>query len=158
MPNKRLKNALNAGKLIKRGFSLNKQKPQDLHLLYTVDCRNDRVEFAQDDDDEVMADIESRTKSRLFQIGSDSSDESDIADRNSNLTPSKSARIDSDVSLTDEKVEILCLQFNQNLNLLATGDSDGLVAVIFFKCLFSYAILLYVAYNFTKIKSPKIYQ
>lgn len=99
---------------------MNKLKPTRLDLLYTVECLTNRVEYAQKIDEE-----RGKTKSR-FEITSDSSC-SDNDSENDESSLKRGANSTSDDS--DEKIEILCVQFNQNLNLLATGDSNGHVAV-----------------------------
>jgi hypothetical protein len=57
----------------------------------------------------------------------DSSNESDSDVEIGALNKSKNSKDEE----FEEKNEILCLQFNQNLNLLATGDSNGLFQVNF---------------------------
>ena len=56
----------------------------------------------------------------------DDSTESDSDGELNTSNKSKNSKIDDDY---EEKNEILCLQFNQNLNLLATGDSNGAIQV-----------------------------
>lgn len=146
MTKKRLKNALNAGKLIRlgkfyfknssqlkiinlnkkfkkttfKGFNLNNSKPEKLDLLYQVNCLNDRVEFAEEKASLNQKFLLSKSK---IEINSESdSDSLELSDDFDKQTGSKSED-------DDEKVEILCVQFNQNLNLLATGDSNGIIKV-----------------------------
>ncbi|CAF0838605.1 unnamed protein product [Brachionus calyciflorus] len=102
--NKRLENALNAGKLIQLGFSLNDAKPQKLNLLYSVNCLNNFVNFGKINNNDVAK--------------TNDPEDSDFESDNS-------------LSGSDdyEKSEILSLQFNQTQNLLATGDSNGRVQI-----------------------------
>ena len=131
MPKKRLENALNAGKLIQLGFDLNKGKPEKLNLLYYVSCYNNGVIYADKmTSNELPSPLPTPREPPpppvptlpKEPVTSDSDD-----DENLNVT-NGSIKNDNE---NDEKIETLCLQFNQNLNLLATGDSNGRVQVKF---------------------------
>jgi len=105
---KRLEEALNAGKLIKLGFNLNFSKPERLNLLYTVRCANNKVIYANGD--------VKRVKNFDDEYSTDDMD-ADVT----NKVPKDEKH--------EEKIEILSLQFNQNQNLLATGNSNGVIQI-----------------------------
>lgn len=109
MQKKRLEEALNAGKLIKLGFTLNFSKPERLNLLYTVRCAKNKVIYAN-------GEVKSLNDPYDDELNSNSSD----TDNNEKLRNRERH---------EEKVEILTLQFNPNLNLLATGNSNGVIQV-----------------------------
>jgi len=90
-----------------------------------VDCIKNRVDYAEQRG--VGETVDQRSTKSKFEIHSDS-DDSDKSDEISNNSTRLTNRTDN--SENDEKVEILSVQFNQNLNLLATGDSNGFVSVI----------------------------
>ena len=94
--------------LSKKGFNLNFAKPERLNLLYTVRCYNNKVVYANGEiklqDNKAESDLE------------------DAGDQAADTKPQKSEK-------DEEKVEILCLQFNQNSNLLATGNSNGHIQI-----------------------------
>ena len=140
MQKRRLENALNAGKLIQLGFDLNKGKPDKLNLLYYVSCYNNNVVYADKSlTNELPSPVVTPRKppteqpKRSSSSSSDRDDEDDDdfqANNVENLNKTNdSIKIENE---NDEKIETLCLQFNQTLNLLATGDSNGRVQVSLF--------------------------
>jgi hypothetical protein len=115
MYKKRLEDALNAAKLIRLGFSLNFSKPDKIDLLYKVNCSNYDVFYANQE----LKNLSPRVKKQSKINPSDSDD--DNADiRAENLANS------SDL---DEKIEVLCIKFNEAANLVAIGDSNGQIKV-----------------------------
>ncbi|RNA18413.1 hypothetical protein BpHYR1_013925 [Brachionus plicatilis] len=95
MPNKRLEKALNAGKLYQLGLNFIDSKPENLSLLYRVNCVNKNIDYG----------------------GSNG-----LESGRSNFSEDSGSNAASD---ENDKIEILSLQFNQSQNLIATGDSDG---------------------------------
>lgn len=65
------------------------------------------------------------SSSSEYEDNSDSSTKSITKSTKKNQSSTKK----NDKSDEYDKVEILCLKFNQNLNLLGTGDSNGIVKV-----------------------------
>jgi hypothetical protein len=102
---------------------LNNGKPQRLDLLYNVNSTRHAVEFA-DESLSRFGQNEAKKKPMASTVVVDSDSSGDI-DSDESLTNRKS---DDDES---EKVEVLSLQFNENLNILATGDSNGQIKVSF---------------------------
>lgn len=84
---------------------MNNSKPETLNLLYTVNCTDNNVCYSND------------------QATSVKDPDSDTETDDSSLTSKLDKTIDY------EKIEILSLQFNENQNILATGDSNGEVQV-----------------------------
>ena len=147
MQKRRLENALNAGKLIQLGFDLNKGKPEKLNLLYYVSCYNNNVVYA---DKTITNQLpsplptprkptstpsskpnKSRHSSDEEERDDEEDDEEDTQINNANNLSKTNDSIKNE-NENEEKIETLCLQFNQNLNLLATGDSNGRIQVRFF--------------------------
>lgn len=114
------------------GFSLNPSKPDRLSQLYYVKCANNDVVYANG---EVKKQIDTaRCKSAQIRSNSNNSNRSDSSSssslssylaRGSNRRPQK---INGVIEI-DEKIEVLSLQFNEDLNLIATGDSDGRIQI-----------------------------
>ena len=111
-----------------------------MNLLYTVSCFNNEVTYANslnlNEDDEVnnknknkkntsKQQILKKKSTNKNEINSDSDTSSNEEDASHNSSSRKSYYEEE-----FEKIEILSLQFNQNLNLLATGDSNGKIKVI----------------------------
>jgi hypothetical protein len=145
MQKRRLENALNAGKLIQLGFDLNKGKPEKLNLLYYVSCFNNNVVYA---DKTITNELPSplptprkpastpsskpnKTGHSSDEEERDDEDDDDEEDTQINNVNNLNKTNDSikNENENEEKIETLCLQFNQNLNLLATGDSNGRIQV-----------------------------
>lgn len=142
MQKRRLENALNAGKLIQLGFDLNKGKPEKLNLLYYVSCYNNNVVYADKTtinelpsplptprkSPSTLLNRKNKTSNSSSEEDDDDDDDEDIQINNiSNLNKTNDSIKNENEN--EEKIETLCLQFNQNLNLLATGDSNGKIQV-----------------------------
>jgi hypothetical protein len=107
MNKRRLEDALTVGKLIQHGNFLKKESNNKLNLIYSVNCITDYVTYYNDE------------LERLFK------------NKRTITTKERSpTTVDSNL---DQKVEILSLKFNDNLNLIATGDSNGNLKVKLFK-------------------------
>lgn len=119
------------------GFSINHNKPGRLSQLYHVKCYNNDVVYA---DGEVKKQMDSAREksSQLKKSQSSQSNKSDLSESSSSSSLSSSylargsdrrpPKVNGAIEV-DDKIEVLCLQFNQNLNLIATGDSDGRLQV-----------------------------
>jgi WD40 repeat protein len=99
-----------------KGFNLNFAKPERLNLLYTVRCSNNKVIYANG---EIKTKPESHNDSDPELLA-------EYEDNPNELTQKPTTK---STKSEEEKVEILCLQFNQNANLLATGNSNGLIQI-----------------------------
>jgi len=155
MQKRRLENALNAGKLIQLGFDLNKGKPEKLNLLYYVSCYNNNVVYADRTiTNELPSPLptprkptstpsskpnKSRHSSDEEERDDEDDDEEDTQINNANNLNKTNDSIKNE-NENEEKIETLCLQFNQNLNLLATGDSNGRIQVRFFLYYLKYSL------------------
>ncbi len=86
---------------------MNFSKPKRLNLLYTVRCANNRVIYANGD--------VKTTNDPTLDNSLDTSTDPDSAAEAEKPAAEKN----------EEKVEILCLQFNPTTNILGTGNSNG---------------------------------
>ena len=96
---------------------------QPLALLYRLNCITNQVHYAKPD----------HVSSSKGTPNSDEGieNESDIDSQANTPFLLDTGAIKSDAE-EEEKVEVLCLRFNESHNLLATGDSNGNIQVLFY--------------------------
>jgi WD40 repeat protein len=110
------------------GFCLNHSKPDRLSQLYYVKCFNNDVVYANG---EVRKQAET-ARSKSIETRSNSSNSNQTNSSSPTYFARGSSRLPNKVNGVieiDDKIEVLSLQFNEDLNLIATGDSDGRVQI-----------------------------
>jgi hypothetical protein len=137
MQKKRLENALKASKLMQIGFRVNQTKPDKINLLYSVNCINHKVQFTDQQffEEPVSKQVVKRGLVKpLARI--EEADDSDLSSdsepdtsRGKNDSQSISQKSNKSNESFEEKIEILCIKFNEPANLMAEGDSNGNINV-----------------------------
>jgi hypothetical protein len=110
------------------GFNLNFDRPESLNLLYYVDSLKKKTIYSESLRTK-FGNKNRNSKSSHNALNKQNDEDSNESESDVELEAlNKSTKSQSDGEF-EEKNEILCLQFNQNLNLLATGDSNGTIQV-----------------------------
>ena len=123
MYKKRLEDALNAAKLIRLGFSLNYSKPEKIDLLYKVNVSNYDVTYCNEEFNKNQIKKEKEKKVIDSDEDIDQAYSSDL-ELDKNIKKSNLNNIEY-----EERIEVLCLKFNEAANLIAVGDSNGQIKV-----------------------------